>query len=273
MDRSSAEGLPISPECDLGQLTKVKAETTVFVTTIGDEAHFCKCMEHLRYQSIVRPVEIIDRIGPLSAAFQQMIERCKTPFYVQVDEDMALFPEAIETLERLIKQSPPTVAMVCAYLWDCETQQAIQGVKIYRHAVVKQFPYRDTLSCEIEQVARMEAAGFTEILWGGDRSTCLGEHGGQYTPETIFKRWQRHFQKHHQIGNMLWLEPWPQHLLDRYLESRDLVHLYAFLGAITGITAGTPPDREIDWRETNTALASVQRYFPPMPNDNGGTNK
>jgi hypothetical protein len=244
----------------------MNAETTIFVTTIGDEAHFSKCIERLKSQSVARPVEIIDRVGPLSAAFQQMIERCKTPFYVQVDEDMLLFPGAIETLERLIKQSPSTVAIVCGYLWDCETQQAIQGVKIYRHAIVKQFPYRDTLSCEIEQLARMKTAGFTiEFIVRGDRSTCLGEHGGQYTPETIFKRWQRHFQKHHQIGNMTWIEPWPQRLLDRYLESRDLVHLYAFLGAVAGITSDTPPDREVDWRKANAALSSLQRYFPSIP--------
>jgi hypothetical protein len=250
----------------------MNTETTIFVTTIGDEPHFSKCIEFLKSQSVVRPVEIIDRVGPLSAAFQQMLERCETPFYVQVDEDMLLFPEAIETLERLIKQSLPTVAMVCAYLWDCETQQAIQGVKIYRHAVVKQFPYRDTLSCEIEQLARMKVAGFTiEFVPRGDRSTCLGEHGGQYTPETIFKRWQRHFQKHGEIGTMKWIEPWPQRLLDRYLESRDLVHLYAFLGAVAGITSDAPPDREVDWREANAALASIQRYFPSVPNHNGET--
>jgi len=238
------------------------AQTTVFVTTIGDEPHFSRCIEHLQAQSVARPVDIIDHQAPMSSALQQMIDRCKTPYYVQVDEDMMLFPNAIETLERMIEDSPATVAMICAYLWDCETQKAIQGVKIYRHAVVKQFPYRDTLSCEIEQIARMKAAGFTiKILPPGDQSACFGTHGGHYTPETIFKRWQRHFQKHHQIGNMKWIEPWPERLLERYLESRDVVHLYAFLGAVAGITSDAPPDRELDWREPNSALTSLKRYF------------
>jgi glycosyltransferase involved in cell wall biosynthesis len=262
----SSAGLPASVEYKPTATRQTEAETTIFVTTIGDQQHFCKCIDHLRSQSVVRPLEIIDHVGPMSAALQQMIDRCNTPFYVQVDEDMALFPDAIKMLECLMKQASPDVALICAYLWDCETQQAIQGVKIYRHAIVKQFPYRDTLSCEIEQIARMKAAGFKiTILRPGDRSTCFGEHGGQYTPEIIFKRWQRHFQKHQQMGNMKWIEPWPKRLLERYLESRDSVHLYALLGAVAGITSGAPPDREIDWKETNRALESLQRYFPAEP--------
>lgn len=258
----SSTGLSVTAEYKPAATRQSEAETTVFVATIGDQEHFCKCIEHLRSQSVVRPLEIVDHVGPLSAALQQMIDRCNTPFYVQVDEDMALFPESIKMLECLIKQAPPGVAMVCAYLWDCETQQAIQGVKIYRHAVLKQFPYRDTLSTETEQIARMKAAGFTiKILPSGDRSTCFGEHGSRYTPKTVFDRWQRHFQKHHKIGNMRWIEPWPERLLERYLESRDLVHLYAFLGAVAGITSDAPPDRAVDWKETNRAFESLQRYF------------
>lgn len=244
-----------------------EAQTTVFVTTVGDQQHFTPCMEHLRSQTVARPVDVIDRVAPMSAALQQMIDRCNTPFYVQVDEDMQLFPSAIESLERMMQESPPSVALICAYLWDCETHQPIQGVKIYRHSILKQFPYRDTLSCEIEQIARMKEAGFSvSILPLGDRSTCFGTHGGHYTPATAFKRWQRHFQKHQKLGNMKWLEPWPKRLLDRYFETRDEVHLYAFLGAVAGITGDAPPDRELDWTHPNTALASLRRYFASHSN-------
>ena len=247
-----------------------QADTTVFVTTIGDEQHFSRCTEHLERQSAKRAVEIIDHVAPMSAALQEMIDRCQTPFYVQVDEDMQLFPHAIESLERMIKDAPPSVAIICAYVWDCETQRPIQGVKIYRHEVVKRFPYKDTLSCEIEQIARMKAAGFSiTILDGSDRSKCFGTHGGHYTPETAFKRWQRHFQKHQQIGNMKWIEPWPERLLARYIETRDMTHLYAFLGAVSGIAGGVPSDCELDWRQPNLALASLKRYFVADSGKNG----
>jgi hypothetical protein len=223
--------------------------TTIFVATVGDEANFQDCIEHLEAQSVRRRVEIVDHVAPMSAAFQQMLDRCSTPFYVQVDEDMILFPDAIATLERLMVAQADDVAMVCAPLWDCDTERSIYGVKIYRHAIVRQFPYRDVTGCEVDQIARMNAAGFTvNCLPLGDRSTCLGEHGKHYTPRTIFRRWQRVFQG----------------LIDRYVESRDILHLYAFLGAVAGIT-GEAPDRELDWREPNAALERIEKYFPLPP--------
>lgn len=74
-------------------------DTTVFVTTIGDQANFDGCLAHLECQTLGCHVEVIDRVVPMSAAFQQMHEQCKTPFYVQLDEDMILVPEAVQQLE------------------------------------------------------------------------------------------------------------------------------------------------------------------------------
>jgi len=239
------------------------ADTTIFVATVGDEANFRDCLEHLRAQSVQRPIEIIDHVGPMSAALQQMIDRCPTRFYVQVDEYMILFPGAIATLEHLIGQRTDDVAMVCAPLWDCDTERSIYGVKIYRHAIVRDFPYRDVTGCEVEQIARMTAAGFiVDCLSLKDRSLCLGEHGKHYTPATIFKRWQRVFQTHRRMNNLDWIEPWARGLLDRYVETRDALHLYAFLGAVAGITGEAFPDREADWRDPSPALERIQRYFP-----------
>lgn len=240
------------------------AETTIFVTTIGDQANFRDCIEHLKAQTVERPVEVIDRVAPLSAAFQQMHERCRTPFYVQVDEDMILFPQAIEKLEHLLQEAQHRVAMVCAPLWDCDTQQAIYGVKIYRHAIMKQFPYENTLSCEVRQIEQMKAAGYfiQALPLGGDRSNCLGDHGKHYTPVSIFKRWQRIFQKREVLGNNMWIEPWARRLLERYTASGEALHLYALLGGIAGIVGAPPPDQEADFRDPNEALERILRYFP-----------
>jgi hypothetical protein len=239
------------------------AETTIFVSTIGDEANFTDCMAHLRAQTAPRPVQVIERVAPMSAAFQMMLDQCSTRYYVQVDEDMLLFPHAISTLERLIAAAPPEVAMVCAPLWDCDTGRPIYGLKIYRHAIVRQFPYRDVQSCEIDQLARMGAKGFIyDLLPLSDRCSCLGEHGKHYSPESIFKRWERCFQTHRRHNNMEWIEPWATGLLDRYLETRETLHLYAFLGAVSGIVGAPFPNQEVNWRNANEALARIQRYFP-----------
>jgi len=241
---------------------RVYEDLTVFVSTIGDKLNFQDCMTHLRDQSVRFPIEIIDRVAPMSAAFQRMQDLCRTDFYVQVDEDMILFSHAIKTLRSLMHSAPKNVAIICAPLWDCDAERAIYGVKIYRTSIVKRFAYKNVMNCEVEQLDRIKAAGYEIGLQPlSRRSACLGEHGKHYTPKTIFKRWQRCFQKHHRYGNMAWVEPYARSLLDRYVASGETVHLYAFLGVISGIVGPPPDDREQDWRESNLAYEQITRYF------------
>jgi hypothetical protein len=244
------------------RIKKLFDDTTVFVTTIGDEANFNDCMVHLNNQIVGAPIEIIDHVAPMSSAFQEMHLRCRTEFYIQVDEDMILFPNAVQMLRSSIRSAPENVALSCAPLWDCDAQRAIYGVKIYRSSIVKQFPYRDTTSCEIEQLSRLRAAGYEAHLQPLEITSCLGEHGKHYSPETIFKRWQRCFQKHRLFGRMPWIEPYVRTLLDRYIQTRETLHLYAFLGAVAGIADSSIPTSEVDWRDENEAFQRLQRYFP-----------
>jgi hypothetical protein len=246
----------------MNETREVLKDTTIFVTTIGDKANFDDCIRHLRAQSVVAPIEIIDRVAPLSAAFQEMHLRCSTEFYVQVDEDMILFPDAIETLRKSMESAPKNMALVCAPLWDCDAQCLIYGVKIYRWPIVKQFPYRNNASCEIEQLERLRAAGYDAIVQPLNVSWCLGEHGKHYTTRTIFQRWQRCFQKHRLFGRMNWIESYPQTLLARYVDTGEMLHLYAFLGAMAGIVDTSLPDSEQDWRKPNEVFQRLQRHFP-----------
>jgi len=244
-------------------------DVTVFVTTIGDEENFSDCIAHLQAQTVRCRLEVIDHVAPMSAAFAEMHARCATPYYVQVDEDMLLYPHALARLRELIEQSDASVPLVCAPLWDCDVERPLLGVKIYRSEIVKRFPYRDTLSCEVAQLWQMAAAGHHALVLPtneGD-AVCLGEHGKHYSPRTIFLRWQRLFHKHNELGNLTWLDPWPARLLERYMKTRDRVHLYAALGAIAGIAGRAEGDRELDWRDTNPAWHRLRHYFPPAEED------
>jgi hypothetical protein len=61
---------------------------------------------------------------------------------------------------------------------------------------------------------------------------------------------------------MDWIESYPQTLLERYVETGETLHLYAFLGAVAGIVDSSLPDSEQDWRKPNEAFQRLQRYFP-----------
>ena len=244
-------------------------DLTVFVTTIGDEENFADCMAHLEAQTVRCRIDVIDHVAPMSAAFAQMHERCATPYFAQVDEDMLLYPHALARLHELLLQSDASVPMVCAPLWDCDVERPILGVKIYRHEIVKRFPYRDALSCEVVQRRHMAAAGHHALVLSTEEedAVCLGEHGKHYTPKTIFQRWQRLFHKRNEQGNLMWLDPWPARLLERYTKTRDPLHLHAALGAIAGIAGRADGNRELDWRDTDAAWQRVEYYFdaPELP--------
>jgi len=238
-------------------------DTTVCVITVGDEPNVTECLEKLRAQTVRFPLEIIDRVAPMSRAFQEMQDRCRTRWFVQVDEDMLLYPHAIASLRERITLAPPNVAIVCATLWDCDAEMLLYGVKIYATSIVREFPYENTVSCEVEQIRRIKAAGYVvDTCPLDDKAFCLGEHGKHYSPASIFSRWQRLFQKHRALGNNLWVRPYAQSLLNRYRQTGSTLHLYAALGAIAGITGDLPPDRELDFREANEAFERLTAFFP-----------
>lgn len=239
-------------------------ELTAFVSTIGDEVNFAECLACLKCQTIPFKLEIVDRIKPMSAAFQQMHDRCDTPYYVQVDEDMMLIPTALASLRDAIAASQASVALVCAPLWDCDLGIPIYGVKIYRHAIVKQFPYRNVLGCDAEQLRRLEACGFQCVRTANtSRDLCLGEHGKHYTPYSAFVRWQRLFRKHRAIGNQDWLQNWPEKLLERYVLEPTPERLSALLGALAGLV-GEGSLEEYDFQKPNVTWLSLREFFGPL---------
>ncbi|MCW5977809.1 MAG: hypothetical protein KIT09_07010 [Bryobacteraceae bacterium] len=244
----------------------VSREVTVFVATIGDEENFRDSMRHLERQHAGFLLDVVDHVAPMSAAFQEMLDRCATPYYIQVDEDMLLFPHAVETLFQRIACEPPTTALVCAPLWDCDMEESLHGVKIFRHEIVRQFPYENTFSCEKTQLNQLRDKGYgTCILPLDGAAQCLGEHGKHYTPRSIFVRWQRLMQKQRRNRNLPWVEHWPARLLNRYLATREPLHLFAFLGIVSGTVGELPAGGELDFRIPCEDFGRLACYFLPDP--------
>jgi len=241
-------------------------EVTVFVSTVGDRENYRHCIDALDHQDSRFRFELIDHVAPMSAAFQQMIDRCETPYYVQVDEDMILYPYAIRILHDAMSKAPQDRAIICYSLWDQHLQQAITGVKIYRHSIVKQYPYRnDTPCCDTDQSDRLKKDDYTvDVCYLGPQKGlhCIGEHGAHYTPETAYSTYFNRAAK----GRLYpeWRPGWQRQLLPelrrRIAEDRNnLVDLYAFLGYSDGLTTDLEKySREKDWRIVNHNFHRVQ---------------
>src|SRR5262249_52463101 len=137
---------------------------------------------------------VIRNIAPMSAAFQKILDDCKTEFFVQVDEDMLLYPHAVRTLFERMSGHPANVALHVEYLYDTHLQKCIEGVKIFKTNIVRNYPFRDVPGCESEQIARFRKHGFDYVVAatpdpGDPYGSTLGLHGTNFSREAAYLRY------------------------------------------------------------------------------------
>jgi len=235
----------------LNTVHDLRNQLTSFVITVGDEPNLSECLACLDAQSVEFQRETIRDAAPMHRAFNEMHQRCRTPEFIQVDEDMLLFPDAVERLHRALAEAPTETAIIAAPLWDVQVERPIYGVKIHRTEIVARFPHRDTVSCEVAHNKELTEAGFAvqslPLAWS--REACFGLHGKNYTPDTAFVRWKRLFIKRRLTGRPLWAAPWPARFLDRYQRTGSQIDLYSFLGAVSALSEQQPSDNELDFRD------------------------
>jgi MoaA/NifB/PqqE/SkfB family radical SAM enzyme len=268
----------------------LRDEVTVFVISSG-EPSLASCHRHLDVQDCLFQREDVRDVAPMWRAFQAMLDRCRTPYYVQVDADMLLEPWAVSGLYDTIRAEedgrqggiPCTtsgwpeeipvrgVCQVVAWLWDDDVQRPIQGVKIYRHEVCARYPYREELSCEQGQNHAMRADGWQvrgmllgdqdvgDGTWRRTRRT-FGMHFASQTPAMAFERWQRLALKMRALPWMGWIADYPPRLEAAWLAApKDEIAKARYLGAVAGLV-GPIPTGERDVRRPNQDYRRVAAY-------------
>ena len=225
-------------------------DLTVFLITCGENPNYPYCVEALQNQSCTFNLEVIRNVSPMAKAFQQMLDKCKTPYYIQIDEDMILKENAIITMYKDIKLASNNTSMIVYRLHDQHLNFDIQGVKIYKHEIFKQYPYNlNTLSCEMEQLNKMKKNGYVyqEI------DTVLGEHSPYWNEELIFDRYFIFMQKH----DFKYL---PSEVFETYRKNPTKLNWYAVLGAICGVLIkDMKRDKEFD--KKNPSFLKIKEYF------------
>ncbi|HSP96021.1 MAG TPA: hypothetical protein VL049_02095 [Candidatus Dormibacteraeota bacterium] len=238
----------------------LSADLTVFVLTVGAPS-FAECMQRLDAQDCRFRREVIDHVAPMSRALQCMLDRCRTRFFVQVDEDMLLYPHAIRTLYTRLTDAPPEVAILTCHLFDAHAERVIYGLKIYRHDIVRAYPYRDVESSEYDQIRRFTSDGFVDHRLPLEdhfrpSEVTLGEHGSAWTPRSVFERYltlERKIRRHSEgapTTSATWVEEHAVFFLRRYLATGAELDLYALMGVIAGRLAPVAGrGREKDYRD------------------------
>jgi hypothetical protein len=258
--RGLAEGT--APPVTIGHstTTDLRDAVTVFVTTVGAPS-FDACERHLDHQDCRFRREVIRNVAPMSAAFQCMLDRCETPYYAQVDENMLLYPWAVRALHAAISQEADTIALVVAYLHDAHLGKVVQGVKIFRHRVAQCYPLLDEGSFEFSQLDRMQADGYGYRILppvpnnrsARNQSGPFGLHGTHSIQRSVYERYLTVARERiRRPEKQKWLEAETAEFINRFFETRDPLDLYAFVGVLSGTLLGAAHDFSKDFREYDT---------------------
>jgi hypothetical protein len=246
---------------------------TVFVTTVGAPSYQA-CLAHLRAQDCAFPLRVIERVAPMSRAFQRMLDECETPFFVQVDEDMLLYPHAVRALHELIGASDENAAMAIGDLYDAHLERCILGVKIYRHAIVRRYPFANVQSFEKLQMRQLRADGHA-IVWtppGKSPTTehTLGLHGTHWTAESIYERYatlERRRRGHPR--ELEWFAEYARVFLQRYLDEPSELNFFALFGLLSGALAadGSAADKDFRIYDRLPGLREARQLFAQLQNN------
>jgi hypothetical protein len=155
--------------------------------TLGEQTT-ARALTSLREQTLpVEDVVIVDGVRPFHRAFNSGAERVSTPFFVQVDADMILDPDCVETLRGAMASG---VGIAVGALRD-PLVGPIAGVKMFRRSCVETLPLQDAVGPEIDQYVRLAGLGWqTRCLTGrglpSARGATLGEHRPDYAVDYVF---------------------------------------------------------------------------------------
>ena len=207
----------------------LSSELTVFVIAIEKSTNYDQCLQALEKQTVKFQLKQILNVQPMNEAFNQMIYQCETPYFVQIDEDFILYPNAIELMYDRMKQlNNSYYASAHFKLRDVFLNTIIGSAVIYNYNIIKNFLWKNVLACDNEQRIRLKEANYSYQIYGD----VVGLHHPNWTIKSIFKRFCNKGAKEEQLNidkNCLKI------LVQKLTKSPDELNLFAFLGYITGI--------------------------------------
>lgn len=229
-------------------------DLTVFVISAGNNPNYNDCISALKKQTVDFSFKQIKDIYPLSKAFQAMIDQCTTKYYIEVDEDMILNSNTIGRMYNAIIKTNNKIAMICFKLLDIHLNFKIHGIKIYKHNILKKYPYNlDIISCEMEQLERLKKDGYSYQLI----EQVMGKHSPKWTSELIFDRYYDLMEKY-KIFQYKWLENLPHKLWEIFVKVPSETNFHALLGVYSSIFSKTGEKNEKNFSIKNKGYIKVK---------------
>ncbi len=236
------------------------SEVTVFIISCGNNPNYQDTLDALRNQTVKIRIDIIKDYYPMSVAFQEMLNRCKTKYYIECDEDMVLNKNAVKIMYEDIKNSEKNISMIAYRLLDVHLNFNLYGVKIYKNEILQKYPYNlECLSCEVEQMDRMKKDRF--YCFTDER--VVGKHSPKWNDSDIFERYYNLMEKFKEF-RYIWMEDLPVRLWNVLKKDMTEKNLYALLGAYTSLIKKDVDGEEKDFNNNKKReFGLMESFFKP----------
>lgn len=200
----------------------------------------------------------IEHKYPMNVAFQAMLDECKTPYLIQVDNDMVLHLNSIKKMYDNFSgnASPENIVMDCYFLRDVHLDMNIYGIKIYKMDIFRKYPYKAGPSCEVEQLERMKKDGY-DIRFKND---VMGEHSPHWTNEGIFERYYNLGEKF-KLYRYIWTEQLPKKLFEMVKENPSEKNIFAFAGCLASVYSDSIMNEEKDFSKKRKEYGKLQAFL------------
>lgn len=233
--------------------------TVAFICGSDNDPNKKVTLQALANQECLFNLIKIEGFAPMSKAFQEMFDQCKTEYLIQIDSDMVMHPNAIKRMYDKIEgnNSPENIVMDCYLLRDVHLDMNIYGVKIYKMNIFRKYPFNmEHPSCEVEQLERMKKDGY-DIRF---QDEVLGEHSPHWTNESIFERYYNLGEKF-KLFKYIWTEKLPKKLFDKIKENPTDLNIFAFAGALASIYSDKIMNEEKDFSKKRKEYGRLQSFL------------
>lgn len=205
----------------------MKKDLTVFVLTTGEE-NLELCLSHLNNQFFTQKidfdVQVIDKVYPMSTAFNCMIDRSNSDYYIQIDADILLFNNTIEILYRAAKKMPFYYYNVGGPLYE-EGFGVGGSIRCWRREWVRRFRYQDCRTVDRNLQNRMKKWG----LRSKALKVILGTHVARSSPFLDYLKTKSDVEKWRFLNR-----PFSMYAEKNWDKLRDSFNPYQALGFILG---------------------------------------
>lgn len=172
-------------------------QITIFLITI--QSHQLEySLESINKLNLNYPVIVntIMNVSPTNRAYNQMRERCKTPYFIQLDEDMELREDAIQICMNQIKNSRRSNKIFLHTFKLIDTDLGIGNppiidcLKLYNNKIMQKYP---TYNNGETAVSSVDYLWHTPILNDGfkinNTNIIIGNHGNHRSNYDLFLRY------------------------------------------------------------------------------------